>query len=371
MIPAREPASNAPSAELLGVPEGCRLRAVSIEEEGGRRLFLLQEDRTALALDEHLTRWLELSAACYPLRDQIRWYAERGTLGAVQHVWQRAGRSGRPAMALCLSRAQLLLLLDMARIRVPGDALERTLRSYDRAEGREATAPSGASPAAVRQPGTEQGPPASPDGAPSVQLVPFLGGTLSALRTEAQGWLVLKPACEALGIDVTAQRKRLERTPWATAAIMTAVGADGRQREMYCLRSDRVAMWLATIDTARIADPEARQRLELWQCHAADALDRWARGGAPGPSPADEAAAWRRIAEPAPPPAAPRRSHDRDSWLSPQQVAQRTGVGVRRVYRWIRACAIEHRRLGVRDIRIHVDALAEFLASHDTAALPR
>ncbi|MFO0580510.1 MAG: phage antirepressor N-terminal domain-containing protein [Polyangia bacterium] len=369
MSPARERASNAPSAELLGVPEGCRLRAVSIEEEGSRRPFLLHEDGTALALDEHLSRWLELSRTGCPLREQIRWYAERGTLGAVQRVWQRAGRSGRPAMALCLSRAQLLLLLDMARIRVPGDALERTLRSYDRAEGREATAPAGPAPAADPQPSAKQGRTAEAVGMPSVQLVPFLGGTLSALRTEAQGWLVLKPACEALGIDAEAQRKRLERTAWATASIMEAVGADGRQREMYCLRSDRVAMWLATIDTARIADPEARQRLELWQCHAADALDRWARGGASTASPSRDTT-WRDLAEP-PLPRAPLRSPDRDSWLSPQQVAQRTGVGVRRVYRWIRACAIEHRRLGVRDIRIHVDALAEFLASHDTAALPR
>ena len=60
--------------------------------------------------------------------------------------------------------------------------------------------------------------------------------------------------------------------------MITAVGADGRTREMFCLRSDKVAMWLATIDTSRIANDEARAKLVMWQCEAADALDRWVRG---------------------------------------------------------------------------------------------
>lgn len=127
-----------------------------------------------------------------------------------------------------------------------------------------------------------------PATAPTIEPVPFLGGVLSALRSEGHGWLVLKPACEALGIDPEAQRKRLERMPWAVASVMEATGADGKRYQMYCLRSDRVAMWLATIDVSRILDEEARQRLALWQCHAAEALDRWWRG-TPPPASAPEA----------------------------------------------------------------------------------
>jgi hypothetical protein len=100
------------------------------------------------------------------------------------------------------------------------------------------------------------------------------------MRQNDRGWLVLKPACEALGIDAVRQRNEsvLVKAPWATASVIEAVGADGKQREMFCLRSDRVAMWLATIDTTRITDPAARQRLEVWQCEAAEALDKWWRG---------------------------------------------------------------------------------------------
>jgi DNA-binding phage protein len=38
-------------------------------------------------------------------------------------------------------------------------------------------------------------------------------------------------------------------------------------------------MWLATIDTSRLANDEARAKLVRWQCEAADVLDKWARGG--------------------------------------------------------------------------------------------
>lgn len=126
-----------------------------------------------------------------------------------------------------------------------------------------------------------------PAAAPTIEPVPFLGGVLSALRSEGHGWLVLKQACEALGIDARGQQQRLERTAWATACVIHAVAADGRQREMFCLRADRVAMWLATIDVSRIADDEARQRLALWQCHAAEALDRWWRGTPPPAAPSE------------------------------------------------------------------------------------
>ena len=111
-----------------------------------------------------------------------------------------------------------------------------------------------------------------------IELVRFEGGALSAIKRDGVGWLVLKPACEALGVDARGQQQRLERTPWAVACVMHATGADGKRYEMFCLRTDRVAMWLATIETSRIADPAARRRLELWQCNAAEALDRWMRG---------------------------------------------------------------------------------------------
>lgn len=110
------------------------------------------------------------------------------------------------------------------------------------------------------------------------ELVKVGQDSLQAVRQSGHGWVVIRAACEVLGIDTQAQQRRLERTPWATGGMITSVGADGRTREMFCLRSDKVVMWLATIDTSRLANDQARAKLVMWQCFAADALDRWARG---------------------------------------------------------------------------------------------
>lgn len=120
--------------------------------------------------------------------------------------------------------------------------------------------------------------PDKPSKRPEVHQITFAGGTLQVLRYDGHGWLVVRPACDTLGIDEEAQRKRLDRSPWAATSVMEATGADGKRYQMYCLRSDRVPMWLATLETSRVKDPVLRRPIEIWQCEAADVLDRWMRG---------------------------------------------------------------------------------------------
>ena len=375
---------------MIGVPTKVQSRIRVVDSEAGARTFFFHDDGAALAMETDLLQWLELTRIRYPLRRKIRALSEAGALGDVETVYSAAGRSAKGKWIYVLSREQLLTLVRSARISVPRAALESVLGSYDVAESRpEALA--AALPAAASEP---SGPREVGPEAPRVEMVHFVGGLLAALRSQGQAWLVLKPACDLLGIDDSAQRKRLERTAWATAALMAAVGADGRQREMFCLRSDRVAMWLATIDTGRITDPEARQRLETWQCHAADALDAWWRGPASFVPSAElrdfvvataEDVVQRRLAqrsgdselfpatEPTPVNAGPTSSQmtlpDWSTWLSPAQVAELLGVDVRRIHGWIRAQQLEHHRLGSRDVRIHPNALQKFLASKRSSSL--
>lgn len=117
-----------------------------------------------------------------------------------------------------------------------------------------------------------------------VELVKVGTDDLQVIRADEMGWLALKQACEKLGLDAQAQQRRLERSSWAVTAMMAATGPDGKNYQMVCLRADRVAMWLATIDTSRLANDAAREKLELWQCQAAEVLDRWVRGEQPGGS---------------------------------------------------------------------------------------
>lgn len=108
--------------------------------------------------------------------------------------------------------------------------------------------------------------------------IPFHDTTI---YTTADGtYVALRPVCEALGLDVHSQRHRLQRQSWATEVIMTSVAADGKAREMTFIDRRTFTMWLATIDTSRIGDEQTRELVRIYQCEAADALDRYFHEGA-------------------------------------------------------------------------------------------
>jgi hypothetical protein len=71
-------------------------------------------------------------------------------------------------------------------------------------------------------------------------------------ESREDAWLVLRPACDALGLDEEAQRTRLVRSPWASASIMEAHDASGRKQRMFCVQIDTVPIWVATTETSRV-----------------------------------------------------------------------------------------------------------------------
>lgn len=88
-----------------------------------------------------------------------------------------------------------------------------------------------------------------------------------------EGQVAIRPVCEAVGLDWSAQRRRLLRQEWATVAMMATVAADGRVREQIALPWRQVPMWLATIDASRVRNPEARAVLVRFQREAMAALE--------------------------------------------------------------------------------------------------
>lgn len=76
----------------------------------------------------------------------------------------------------------------------------------------------------------------------------------------------VKPICEALGIDVDAQRNKLNTDEFfnSVTAIITATGADGKSREMFALPLRYVYGWLATINPGKVA-PEAREAVSRYR----------------------------------------------------------------------------------------------------------
>lgn len=114
-----------------------------------------------------------------------------------------------------------------------------------------------------------------------VETIPFHGSELIARRgTDNDYYVALKPLCEGMGIDFSAQRKRLQRQPWATVAMMTTVAADGKSRELFGINRKTLTMWLATIDTSRLTDDTVRSNIVTYQRECAEALDSYFHEGA-------------------------------------------------------------------------------------------
>jgi hypothetical protein len=125
------------------------------------------------------------------------------------------------------------------------------------------------------------------------ELVKVGSVNIEALRARGSGWVAVSLVCDALGIDARSQRRRIESSAWADGVMMTltATASDGKQYDMFCIRYDRVAIWLATMETRRVKSAEARLALADLQREAADVLDRWFRGTQP-PAPAIPPLRW-------------------------------------------------------------------------------
>lgn len=76
----------------------------------------------------------------------------------------------------------------------------------------------------------------------------------------------IKPICEALGIDIESQRKKIKEHPIlsSTAVLSTVVALDGKAREMYCIPFEFVFGWLFTINPANVKE-ESREGLIMYQ----------------------------------------------------------------------------------------------------------
>lgn len=90
---------------------------------------------------------------------------------------------------------------------------------------------------------------------------------------DGEVFVPIKPVCDAIGIDVDAQRNKLNADEFfnSVTAIITATGADGKRYEMYCIRLRDVYGWLATINPGKVA-PEAREAVARYRRECYDVL---------------------------------------------------------------------------------------------------
>lgn len=99
------------------------------------------------------------------------------------------------------------------------------------------------------------------------------GVDIVTVERDGEIFVPIKPICEAIGIDVDAQRNKLNSDQFfnSTTAIIAAVAADEKEREMYCIRLRDVYGWLATINPGKVA-PTARESVAVYRRECYDVL---------------------------------------------------------------------------------------------------
>lgn len=100
-----------------------------------------------------------------------------------------------------------------------------------------------------------------------IVTVNFRGDELYGFKQDDGVYLAAKPMVEAMGLDWSAQLKRIKRDPILSEgmAIMATPFGRGDGQECVCITLELVNGWLFTIDTLRIRDEAVRERVILYQ----------------------------------------------------------------------------------------------------------
>lgn len=121
--------------------------------------------------------------------------------------------------------------------------------------------------------------------------IPVPGTDREILATVVDGkpMVSLRHACDAIGLAVESQRKKLRERSWASATQrVVQVPGDAQRREHTFIDRRTFTMWLGGIDENRV-NPEVRPVLVAFQAEAADALDAYFNeGGAINPNATDD-----------------------------------------------------------------------------------
>lgn len=113
----------------------------------------------------------------------------------------------------------------------------------------------------------------------SADLVPVpVPGTdrrVMAMLVDGKPMASLRHCCEAIGLAVEPQRRKLNGRSWACATQeVVQLPGDAQRRDVTMIDRRTFTMWLATIDENKVSE-QARPVLIAFQSEAADALDSY------------------------------------------------------------------------------------------------
>jgi hypothetical protein len=89
---------------------------------------------------------------------------------------------------------------------------------------------------------------------------------------DSRPYVAIRPICDALKLDWSAQRQRIKRDAILNEGVVmiTTVAEDGKKRQMVCLPLDYFNGWFFGVDESRV-DPSVREKLIHYkrECYSA------------------------------------------------------------------------------------------------------
>ena len=104
----------------------------------------------------------------------------------------------------------------------------------------------------------------------NIVTVDFKNDTIFAIERDDGVYVAVKPIAQKLGLSWQGQLQRLKDDPVLSKGVTTIViPSPGGAQEMTCLRLDKINGWLFKIDSRRVKDEAARQKVLEYQeeCH--------------------------------------------------------------------------------------------------------
>lgn len=121
----------------------------------------------------------------------------------------------------------------------------------------------------------------SPKGVELVHI-PFRDGEVLVAEVNGKPHIVLRPALEGMGLDYSAQWRKVRSRSWISVVpLTTQMPGDDQRREVVTIPIRSFLMLLATINEHHVSD-EIRPTLIAYQNEVADVIERYftkARGG--------------------------------------------------------------------------------------------
>lgn len=112
--------------------------------------------------------------------------------------------------------------------------------------------------------------------------IPFRDGEVLAVEIDGRPHIVLRPALEAIGLDYSAQRRKIQGRSWASMVSVTMqMPGDDQRREVIAVPVRTFLMLLATINESHVSDT-VRPALVAYQTEVADVIEAYfAKGKTP------------------------------------------------------------------------------------------